>query len=90
MWCVSFSFDFLPVKALVVGFHQLCVNAAFGHQLSMAALLPHHPIAEDNDVVGLLHNTHVPGYQQDGAVDLFEQSLAHLWETPAVEYWKRQ
>lgn len=71
----------LTVKALVLGLHDVGVKAAIGHELSVAALLLHRAIAEDNDVVGLLHDAHVPGYEQDGAVDLLEQRLVHLWET---------
>lgn len=75
---------FLAVKALVLCSHQFSVKAAFGHQLSMASLLLHRPITEDNDMISLLHDAHIPRYQQDGAVDLLEQSLGHLWRTGLV------
>lgn len=69
------------MKALVLSSHQCGVKAALGQQLSVAALLLHRPVAEDNDVIGLLHNAHIPGYQQDGAVDFLEQGLVDLWRT---------
>lgn len=69
----------IPVEALVLTFYQFTVKSVFGQQLLMATLLFHHAVSQDDDMIRLLHHTHVPGDQQHGAVDgLVQQRLIDL------------
>lgn len=70
---------FLTVEAHILLPHQFSVKAAFHQQLVMSALLLHYPIIEDNDVMRLLYDAHVGGYEQHRAVvQLLQQSLVNL------------
>lgn len=69
----------IAVEALVLTFYQFTVKSVFCQQLLMPALLLHRAVAQDNDMICLLHHTHVSGYQQHGAVvGLVQQRLVDL------------
>lgn len=76
----------ITVEALVLTFYQFTVKSIFCQELLVPALLFHPAVTQDNDMIRLLHHTHVSGYQQHGAVvglvqqrliDLMRESEAH-------------
>ncbi|TNN36198.1 hypothetical protein EYF80_053640 [Liparis tanakae] len=70
----------LAAEARSLPIHHGGIVAAFLQQLLVAALLHQHPFLEEDYVVGLLHDVHLVGYQQHGAVVGFaQQRFAHLF-----------
>lgn len=75
------TFTILPfaAEAHILLSHQFGIKPFFHQQLLRLALLLHHPVIEDDYVIGLLHGTQLVGYQQHGAsVGAPQQSLVDL------------